>query len=45
MKNKFTLTEILIIIGFIILLVLSFLVPYWIAISNLPDWFKFWLLK
>lgn len=27
------------------IIVFSFAFTYWVAVSALPDWFKFWLLK
>ena len=46
MKNKKDL-EIYIayLLPIIIVAVLSLGISYWIATSDLPDWFKFWLLK
>lgn len=29
----------------ILILIAWFAMPYFIAISDLPDWFKFWLLS
>lgn len=42
MNNKGTLLELM---AFVILLALFLLYGYLVSVSNLPDWFKFFLLK
>ncbi len=45
-KDRWDLIILLVIVTVVIVLtILGFGFAYWISVSDLPDWFKFWLLN